>query len=132
MPTLYHHTSQSTVKLLLFGNSKTGKTGSLASLVAAGYYLRILDFDNLLGILRTKVLEICPDKISTAQWLEVHETAHAVGLRSNNTIMFGHVDGPRSWACHLIAVRDLQRLVHVLLDQQDGDAAGADGADQAE
>ena len=37
---------------------------------------------------------ICPDKITTAQWLEVHETAHAVGLRSNNTIMFGHVDGP--------------------------------------
>ena len=52
---------------------------------------------------------ICPDKITTAQWLEVHRTAHAVGLRSNNTIMFGHVDGPRNWARHLIAVRDLQR-----------------------
>jgi FO synthase len=52
---------------------------------------------------------ICPDKISTAQWLEVHRTAHELGLRSNNTIMFGHVDGPRSWARHLIAVRDLQR-----------------------
>jgi FO synthase len=52
---------------------------------------------------------ICPDKISTAQWLEVHETAHRVGLRSNNTIMFGHVDGPRSWARHLVAVRELQQ-----------------------
>src|SRR5581483_3559605 len=52
---------------------------------------------------------ICPDKISTAQWLEVHRVAHEVGLRSNNTIMFGHVDGPRSWARHLLAVRDLQR-----------------------
>ena len=52
---------------------------------------------------------ICPDKITTAQWLEVHETAHAVGLRSNNTIMFGHVDGPRNWARHLVAVRDLQQ-----------------------
>ena len=52
---------------------------------------------------------ICPDKITTAQWLQVHETAHEVGLRSNNTIMFGHVDGPRNWARHLIAVRDLQR-----------------------
>src|SRR5204862_6608703 len=30
------------------------------------------------------------------------------GLRSNNTIMFGHVDGPRSWSRHLIAVRELQ------------------------
>ncbi len=52
---------------------------------------------------------ICPDKITTAQWLDVHETAHEVGLRSNNTIMFGHVDGPRNWARHLVAVRDLQR-----------------------
>jgi FO synthase len=51
---------------------------------------------------------ICPDKITTAQWLEVHETAHAVGLRSNNTIMFGHVDGPRNWARHLLRVRELQ------------------------
>jgi FO synthase len=52
---------------------------------------------------------ICPDKISTAQWLQVHETAHAAGLRSNNTIMFGHVDGPRNWARHLLAVRGLQQ-----------------------
>ena len=52
---------------------------------------------------------ICPDKITTAQWLEVHETAHEVGLRSNNTIMFGHLDGPRNWARHLLAVRELQQ-----------------------
>jgi FO synthase len=52
---------------------------------------------------------ICPDKITTAQWLEVHDTAHAVGLRSNNTIMFGHVDGPRSWARHLVVVREQQQ-----------------------
>src|SRR3954469_10279523 len=52
---------------------------------------------------------ICPDKISTAQWLEVPRTAHAVGLRSNNTIMFGHVDGPLNWARHLLAVRGLQQ-----------------------
>src|SRR5262249_38723083 len=52
---------------------------------------------------------ICPDKISTAQWLEVHRLAHEAGLRSNNTIMFGHVDGPRNWARHLVAVRDLQK-----------------------
>ncbi len=52
---------------------------------------------------------ICPDKVTTAQWLEVHDTAHRVGLRSNNTIMFGHVDGPRSWARHLLRVREQQR-----------------------
>jgi FO synthase len=52
---------------------------------------------------------ICPDKITTRQWLEVHETAHRVGLRSNNTLMFGHVDRPRNWARHLVAVREQQR-----------------------
>jgi FO synthase len=52
---------------------------------------------------------ICPDKVTTAQWLQVHDTAHRVGLLSNVTIMFGHVDWPRSWARHLIAARDQQR-----------------------
>jgi FO synthase len=52
---------------------------------------------------------ICPDKITTRQWLEVHDTAHRVGLRSNNTLMFGHVDRPRNWARHLVAVREQQR-----------------------
>ncbi|HEV2428038.1 MAG TPA: 5-amino-6-(D-ribitylamino)uracil--L-tyrosine 4-hydroxyphenyl transferase CofH, partial [Acidimicrobiales bacterium] len=52
---------------------------------------------------------LCPDKITTAQWLDVHRAAHSVGLRSNVTIMFGAVEHPRSWAAHLIATRDLQR-----------------------
>jgi FO synthase len=51
---------------------------------------------------------LCPDKVTTAQWLEVHETAHEAGLRSTATIMFGHVDTPRSWARHLLRVRELQ------------------------
>ncbi|MCH6588512.1 MAG: 5-amino-6-(D-ribitylamino)uracil--L-tyrosine 4-hydroxyphenyl transferase CofH, partial [Proteobacteria bacterium] len=51
---------------------------------------------------------ICPDKLTTAEWLEVMETAHALGLRSTTTIMFGHVDGPRHWARHLLRLRDLQ------------------------
>jgi FO synthase len=51
---------------------------------------------------------LCPDKISTAAWLEVMATAHAVGLRSTATIMFGHVDGYRHWARHLLRIRALQ------------------------
>ncbi|MFM9850895.1 MAG: 5-amino-6-(D-ribitylamino)uracil--L-tyrosine 4-hydroxyphenyl transferase CofH [Hyphomicrobiaceae bacterium] len=51
---------------------------------------------------------ICPDKITTAQWLEVMEAAHGAGLRSTATIMFGHVDQPYHWARHLLRVRDLQ------------------------
>jgi len=60
-------------------------------------------------ILDDDVREIlCPDKINTSQWLEVHETAHGVGLRSNVTIMFGAVERPRSWARHLLSTRELQ------------------------
>jgi FO synthase len=52
---------------------------------------------------------LCPDKVSTEEWLEVHRVAHRVGLRSNVTIMFGAVEQPRSWARHLAATRALQR-----------------------
>jgi FO synthase len=52
---------------------------------------------------------ICPDKVTTAQWLEVHDAAHRAGLRSNVTMMFGHVDGPRNWARHLLRAREQQQ-----------------------
>jgi FO synthase len=51
---------------------------------------------------------ICPDKLTTAEWLETIEAAHRVGLRTTATIMFGHVDTPRHWAKHLLAIRELQ------------------------
>jgi FO synthase len=51
---------------------------------------------------------ICPDKVTTAQWLDVIATAHRIGLRTTATIMFGHVDGPRHWARHLLHLRRLQ------------------------
>ena len=51
---------------------------------------------------------ICPDKIMTAQWLEVVGTAHKLGLNTTATIMFGHVDHYRHWARHLLHIRDLQ------------------------
>jgi FO synthase len=52
---------------------------------------------------------LCPDKINTEQWLEVHASAHSIGLRSNITIMFGSIEQPRSWARHLLATRELQK-----------------------
>jgi FO synthase len=54
---------------------------------------------------------ICPDKINTAEWCEVHRVAHSLGLRSNATIMFGTVEGPRNWARHLLVVRDLHKEI---------------------
>ncbi len=52
---------------------------------------------------------ICPDKVTTDQWLAVHDAAHRAGLRSNVTMMFGHVESPRSWARHLVRAREQQR-----------------------
>jgi FO synthase len=52
---------------------------------------------------------LCPDKVTTEEWLEAHRTAHRVGLRSNVTIMFGAIEQPVSWARHLLRTRELQR-----------------------
>jgi FO synthase len=55
-------------------------------------------------------LHLCPDKIRTAQWAEVMITAHGLGLGSTATIMFGHIDDPRSWANHLEVIRRIQTM----------------------
>ncbi len=52
--------------------------------------------------------KICPDKLDTAEWLHVIEAAHRAGIPTTATIMFGHVETPRSWARHVLAIRDLQ------------------------
>jgi FO synthase len=51
---------------------------------------------------------ICPDKVTTAQWLDVIAAAHRTGLATTATIMFGHIDAPRHWARHLLHLRRLQ------------------------
>lgn len=51
---------------------------------------------------------ICPDKVSADEWIEVMRVAHGIGLRSTATIMFGHVEGYRHWARHLLRIRALQ------------------------
>ena len=51
---------------------------------------------------------ICPDKVTTEQWLAVHDAAHRAGLRSNVTLMFGHVERPVHWARHLLRAREQQ------------------------
>jgi FO synthase len=51
---------------------------------------------------------LCPDKLSTEEWLAIVEEAHRRGLRTTATIMFGHIDRPRHWARHLLHIRDLQ------------------------
>ena len=52
--------------------------------------------------------QICPDKLTTAQWLGVCRDAHRVGLPTTSTIMYGHLERPEHWAHHLLALRRLQ------------------------
>jgi hypothetical protein len=68
MPKLSAHQSSEFVKLLYLGDSGTGKTGSLVSLVKAGYKLRILDFDNGLDVLASYIKQECPDKIDNVDF----------------------------------------------------------------
>lgn len=80
MTSLADHPSNSFVKLLLLGDAKSGKTGSLVSLVKAGYNLRVLDYDNLLDILRYKVLEECPSNIENVEFVSLRDN-----ITSSNT-----------------------------------------------
>lgn len=62
-------------------------------------------------ILDDPVREIlCPDKITTDEWLDCHAAAHDVGLGSNVTMMFGAIEHPESWARHLVRTRELQSV----------------------
>ncbi|MEQ6335511.1 5-amino-6-(D-ribitylamino)uracil--L-tyrosine 4-hydroxyphenyl transferase CofH [Sphingobium sp. MK2] len=51
---------------------------------------------------------ICPDKLTTDEWLEVIASAHKVGLNTTSTIMFGHTERYEHWARHLMRLRALQ------------------------
>jgi cyclic dehypoxanthinyl futalosine synthase len=51
---------------------------------------------------------IGPKKGGVERWLEVHRTAHEIGMRSTATMMYGHYDGPEDRLEHLDLIRDLQ------------------------
>ena len=53
---------------------------------------------------------LCPDKITTDEWLDCHAAAHDVGMHSNVTMMFGSIEHPESWARHLLRTRELQKV----------------------
>lgn len=60
-------------------------------------------------ILRKEVRErICPEKISGERWLEVIETVHRSGLKTNATMLFGHLEGYADRVDHLAKLRALQ------------------------
>ncbi len=51
---------------------------------------------------------ICADKCSSAQWLEIHETAHKLGMPSNATLLYGHIEKFEHRVDHMNRLRELQ------------------------
>lgn len=82
MPSLAEHQSNTITKLLAIGDSKTGKTGSLVSLVKAGYKLRILDLDNLLDVLKYMIQKECPDDINNVEYRTLRDKRKASPIGS--------------------------------------------------
>ena len=52
--------------------------------------------------------KLCSEKISADQWLNVHEKAHEIGLPTNATMLFGHIESPEHLIAHMTRLRDLQ------------------------
>ena len=52
--------------------------------------------------------QICPDKGSTAEWFDVHRTAHQLGIKSNATMLYGHIEELHHRVDHLMRLRELQ------------------------
>jgi len=52
--------------------------------------------------------EICKDKCTAEQWLAIHEAAHSLGMPSNATILYGHIEEPKHIIDHMSRLRSLQ------------------------
>ena len=52
--------------------------------------------------------KICPDKGSTAEWFDVHRTAHQLGIKTNATMLYGHIESIEHRIDHLMRLRTLQ------------------------
>ncbi len=90
----------------MFRKAKVNVEDGLKRLIAAG-------LDSIPGggaeIFDEKLrAEICGDKATTAEWLEIHETAHRLGLKSNATMLYGHIETYAHRVDHMQRLRDLQ------------------------
>ena len=52
--------------------------------------------------------KVCPDKITGEQWLEIMETAHSLGIKSNATMLYGHIETHSDIVDHILRLRKLQ------------------------
>ena len=53
-------------------------------------------------------MKICPKKISAEEWLGIHRVAHGLGLRTNATMLYGHIETNEQRVAHLLKLRELQ------------------------
>ena len=60
-------------------------------------------------VLSSRVREaLFPTKIGAKRWLEIHEIAHQMGIKSNSTLLYGHIETAEEVAGHMLLLRDLQ------------------------
>lgn len=52
--------------------------------------------------------QICDNKCDADEWIEIHRTAHAMGLKSNCTMLYGHIESPEHRVDHVLRLRALQ------------------------
>jgi len=52
--------------------------------------------------------KICVKKMSGERWLEVHRVAHSLGIRTNCSMLYGHIESPHHRVEHILKLRDLQ------------------------
>lgn len=80
-------------------------------------YLQAAGLDSLPGggaeIFHAEVREkICADKVDSQGWLDIHEAAHKLGMHSNATILYGHIEKYWHRIDHMSRLRDLQNKTH--------------------
>ncbi len=56
--------------------------------------------------------KLCPNKINGERWLEVMETAHNLGIKSNATMLYGHIETNEDIVDHILRIRKLQKKTH--------------------
>lgn len=56
--------------------------------------------------------KICADKVDADGWLAIHEAAHKLGMHSNATMLFGHIEKPEHLINHMEKLRQLQDQTH--------------------
>lgn len=102
MPTLDQHQSSSYTKVVYIGDSGTGKTGSLVSLLADDYKFKILDMDNGLDALVHYAREQCPDKLSNVEFETIRDeyksTKSGPMIRGQPKAFVGALDILTQWS----------------------------------